>query len=187
MTLVLCFPQIQTAINTRRLPMLKILLKILFAPFALLDALFGWLFNVAKPTPARQAVTRQTSAKTVAALLDAEEAKEIAAPTLPRPAPVLLPPQAAMAWSWSLMTGLTKRPDLSSVSPSVAGWIRSLTLEEARAIHLLSPRDLADHVYARRAAPGLRPMIYGPVECAAAARLADGEDVYVDDLLPALR
>jgi hypothetical protein len=62
-----------------------------------------------------------------------------------------------------------------------------MTIDEARALRALSPRELSDHIYARRDAPGLRPMIYSPKEVSAAARLADGDDSYLEESLPALR
>ena len=168
--------------------MLRKIFAFLTLPLAVIGALFGWLFELKTPAPVRQAVARKASAQAVAKMLDAEEAKEVAKPSLPRPAPVMLPPQAAMAWSWSVMTGITKRPDLSSVSPSVAAWIRAMTFDEARAMRKLSPKEIADHIYCRRSAPGLRPMIYGPAEKAAAARLDDLDSTdYLDDLLFSMR
>jgi hypothetical protein len=168
--------------------MLRKLFALLGLPFILIGALIQWLHGVHTPAPVRQAAARKASAQAVAALLDKEEAKEVAKPTLPRPAPVMLPPQAAMAWSWSVMTGITKRPDLSSVPPSVAAWIKAMTFDEAVAMRKLSPKELADHLYCRRSAPGLRPMIYSPVEIAAAARLDDLNSTdYLDDLLFSMR
>ena len=77
--------------------MLRKIFAFLTLPLAVIGALFGWLFELKTPAPVRQAVARKASAQAVAKMLDAEEAKEVAKPSLPRPAPVMLPPQAAMA------------------------------------------------------------------------------------------
>jgi len=139
------------------------MLKLLFAPIAILGALIGWLFAVAKPAPVRQASARLNDAQAVKALLDEaekdDEFKPFPVPTLKNPGPVMLPPAAAMAQAGRIIFG-TPEPDLSAVLPEVADWIRAMDRDEACAIRRMGADQLADHVYARRQYPLLRPVEY---------------------------
>ena len=143
--------------------MLRKFINLLFAPLILIGWLIQWLHGASTPAPVRQATARRADAQAVKALLDKAEAdddyKSMPIPTLKNPSPVMLPPAAALAQAGHIIFG-TPSPDLSAVLPEVADWIRGMSRDEACAIRRMGVDQLADHVYARRQYPLLRPVDY---------------------------
>ena len=144
--------------------MLAKIFRFIFAlPLAILSSILNLFSAASTPAPVRQAVARKTDAQAVKALLDQADADDdfipFPVPTLKHPGPVMLPPAAAMAQAGHLIFG-TPMPDLSAVLPEVADWIKKMSRDEALAIRRMGADQLADHVYARRTSPWLRPVEY---------------------------
>ena len=158
--------------------MFRRLLKLLFAPFALIGLVFRWAIGASTPAPIRQADARYAAAQARSRLLDeAERAESV-------PQPRLLPPAAALAQARHLLIQ-TPAPDLSYVLPDIQEWIRGITSDEALKISVM-PRDwLDDHVHGRRCAPGLRPVSSDAAAALERERRQDEieDDAYLDELL----
>ena len=140
----------------------KIFRFIIGLPMALLTSIFALFATASTPAPVRQANARKADAQAVKQLLDqadADDFKPFPIPTLKNPGPVMLPPAAALAQAGHIIFG-TPTPDLSAVLPEVADWIKKMSRDEALAIRRMDADQLADHVYARRTSPSLRPVEY---------------------------
>lgn len=168
--------------------MLRKIFKLLFAPLALIGMLLRWFTSASTPPPVRRASARLANARVTKRLLDeAEEAERLGlelTPTIKPHGPALLPPAAALAQARHLLIQ-APAPDLSHLLPDVAEWVREISHEEALKIVAMAPDWLEDHVYARRCAPGLRPVSHEAAMALERERRQDEIDdpAYLDELL----
>jgi len=143
--------------------MLHKIFRLLLAPLFVLEWLIGLFSTASTPAPVRHANARMGDAQAVKKLLDQAETeddfKPFPVPKIPPYVPAMLPPAAAMKQARHVIFG-GPEPDLSAVLPEVATWIRGMTRDEALAIRRMGRDELEDHVYARRSARSLRPVVY---------------------------